>query len=103
LSVVPVPVTEPPVPTPATNASRRPSVASKISTAVVRLWTSTLAGLSNWAGIQELGVSLTICCALAIAPFIPFGPGVSTRVAPKARRTRRRSAVMVSGIVKIAW
>ena len=90
------------MPTPATNASSRPSVASKTSIAVVFLWTSTFAGLSNCAGIHESGVCFTSCWALAIAPFMPFGPGVSTIVAPKASSTRRRSFVTVSGRVKTA-
>ena len=53
-----------------------------ISCAVVRSWTSMLAGLSNCCGIQAPGVSATISCALAIEPFMPFSRGVSSNFAP---------------------
>ena len=49
-STSPAPVIVPPVPTPATNASTRPSSASQISGPVVRRWISGLAGLENWSG-----------------------------------------------------
>ena len=48
----PTPVTVPPVPTAATNTSIRSSVASRISSAVVRRCTSGLAGFSNWSGMK---------------------------------------------------
>jgi hypothetical protein len=44
---------------------------------------------------------MRISVALAIAPFIPSGPGVSTRFAPSSASTRRRSRDIVSGIVNV--
>ena len=46
----PTPVIVPPVPTPATSTSTRPSSARSISGPVVRRWASGLAGLENWSG-----------------------------------------------------
>ena len=39
--------------------------------------------------------------ALAIAPFMPFGPSVSTSSAPSRASIRRRSTDMVSGMVRM--
>ena len=50
-STSPTPVIVPPVPTPATKASSWPPVASRISSAVVRRWTSGLAGFWNCCGM----------------------------------------------------
>ncbi|MPM57439.1 hypothetical protein SDC9_104261 [bioreactor metagenome] len=61
-----------------------------------------LAGFSNCCRIIESGVSSRSSSALAIAPFIPLAPGVSTKWAPNAFRRLRRSTLMVSGIVKIS-
>ena len=47
----PTPVMVPPVPTPQTIASTSPPVSRQISSAVVRRWTSGLAGLSNCIGM----------------------------------------------------
>ena len=47
LSTWPTPVIVPPVPTPATITSTRPSVSAQISSAVVARWTAGLAGFSN--------------------------------------------------------
>ena len=58
----PTPVMVPPVPTPATNASSRPSVASRISSAVVRRWTSGFAGFSNCCGMKYSGCSRSSSC-----------------------------------------
>ena len=59
LSTSAQPVMWPPVPTPVMIASSGASAKSRrISCAVVRRWTSTLAGLSNCCGIQPPGV----CC-----------------------------------------
>ena len=81
---VPVPVTVPPVPTPATKKSTFPSVSSQISGPVVALWTAGLAGLTNWPGMKLLGVSLASSSALAMAPFMPLAPSVRTSSAPYA-------------------
>ena len=77
------PVRCPPVPTPVMIASIGESLKSaRISCAVVASWTAMLAGLSNCAGIHELGVWPTSSSARAIAPFIPFSRGVRSKVAP---------------------
>ena len=47
LSTSPTPVMVPPVPIPETRMSALPSVSRQISSAVVRRWTSGLAGLRN--------------------------------------------------------
>ena len=48
------------------------------------------------------GRTATISSALAIAPVMPSAPGVSTRLAPNAASTLRRSRLMVSGIVRVS-
>ena len=83
LSISAQPVRCPPVPTPVISASIGASTKSaRISAAVVRTWTATLAGLSNCAGIQAPGVSATISSARAMAPFMPFSRGVRSKLAP---------------------
>jgi len=47
------------------------------------------------------GSEAAISSALATAPFIPFAPSVRISSAPNAASTRRRSRLIVSGIVKI--
>ena len=78
----PAPVMVPPVPIPATRMSTLPSVSSQISGPVVLLCTSGLAGLSNCAGIKLFFVSFASSSALAMAPFMPSAPSVSTSSAP---------------------
>ena len=51
---------------------------------------------------EILLVLATSSSALAIAPFIPLGPGVSTSSAPKASSSTRRSRLIVSGIVRMS-
>ena len=96
------PVMVPPVPTPETRMSTLPSVSFQISSAVVWRWISGLAGFSNCCGMNELGVVLSSSLALAMAPFMPFSPGVSTISAPNALSSRRRSRLMLSGMVTMS-
>ncbi len=79
----PTPVMVPPVPTPATKASIRPCVSFQISSAVVLRWISGFAGLLNCWGMIAPGISFRSSSALAIAPFMPCGPGVSASSAPR--------------------
>lgn len=81
LSTWPTPLMVPPVPMPATTASTVPSVSFQISSAVVRRWTSTLAGLSNWR-TWTAPVSAAISSAFSTAPFMPFGASVRISSAP---------------------
>ena len=67
----PAPVIVPPVPTPATSTSTRPSVSRQISSAVVRRWISGLAGLPNWSGMKQSPRSPAIFSAASTASFIP--------------------------------
>ena len=46
--------------------------------------------------------ALTMASARRMAPGMPSGPGVKTRLAPKAASTRRRSMLMVSGMVRVS-
>ena len=82
------PVMVPPVPTAETRISTLPSVSSQISSAVVLRWISGLAGLSNCCGIQEFGVSLANCSALAMAPFHAFGAGRQDQLGAEHRQQR---------------
>ena len=59
-----------------------PCAAAAISAAVVRRWTSMLAPFSNCCGIQAPGVWASSSVARAIAPFMPFSRGVSSKRAP---------------------
>ena len=72
----------PPVPTPATNTSTCPFASSQISGPVVAKCAAGLAGFSNCAGMNELGVAAASSSALAMAPFMPRAPSVSTSSAP---------------------
>ena len=100
LMTSPTPVIVPPVPMPEIRTSAAPSVSSQISSAVVRRWISGFAGLLNWPTSRKRSGSLaTISSARAIAPFMPFAPSVSTSSAPKAVSMRRRSRLIVSGMV----
>ena len=87
-----------PVPTPATKMSTLPSVSSQISGPVVAKCAAGFAGLTNCPGTKLFGISLASSSALAIAPFMPFAPSVSTSSAPYAFISWRRSTDMVSGI-----
>ena len=93
-----MPVSVPPVPTPATTASTAPPVSRQISSAVVARCAAGLAALSNWPSTKACGISRARLVARSTAPCMPSAPGVSTTRAPKARRVTRRSSLMVSGI-----
>ena len=47
------------------------------------------------------GVLSTISFALAMAPFMPSAPGVSTSFAPSMASKVRRSRLIVSGMVRM--
>ena len=100
-SVLAVPVNVPPVPTPQTTASTAPPVSRQISSAVVTSWIAGLAGLSNWLGMTEPGISASNSFALASAPFMPFSFGVRWSSAPSSASILRRSIDMDSGMVRI--
>ena len=51
-STSPTPVIVPPVPTPETKMSTSPAVSRQTSSAVVRRWTSGLAGFLNCCGMK---------------------------------------------------
>ena len=93
LSTSPTPVIVPPVPTPATKASRRPSVASRISSAVVRRWISGLDGFWNCCGMKYSGCSRHSSWAANTAPLIPSMAGVRWISAPKRAKRRWRSTL----------
>ena len=82
LSTWPTPVSVPPVPTPATNASTSPPVSSQISSAVVRRCASGLAAFSNCCGTNASPSSAASSTARFTAPVMPSDPGVRTRRAP---------------------
>ena len=88
----------PPVPTPETTASTRPSVSCQISSAVETRWISGLATLSNCCGITAPGVASTIWRARATAPAMPFSGGVSSSFAPSSSSILRRSSDMLCGM-----
>ena len=92
----------PPVPTEAINISTLPSRSSIISFAVVVSCIAGLEGFSNCCGINALPYSTLSSSALAIAPFIPSLPCVSTTFAPSAVTIFLLSTLMVSGIVRIS-
>ena len=89
------------MPTPATKMSTAPSVSRQISGPVAALWAAGLAGLTNCPGMNAPGVAAAISSALAMAPFMPFAPSVSTSSAPYAFKRLRRSTLMVSGMVRM--
>ena len=101
LRTSPTPLMVPPVPTPATKMSTVPSVSRQISSAVVARWMAGLAGFSNCCGMKYRGSVLAISSALAIAPGMPSAPGVRISSAPSAFSSRRRSRLIVSGIVSM--
>src|SRR5208283_3802645 len=88
---------------PATMKSTLPSVSRQISSAVVWRWISGLAGLENCWGMKLLGICLFNSSALAMAPFMPLAPSVSTSLAPRIFNSLRRSRLIVSGIVRISF
>mmetsp|Transcript_8328 Transcript_8328/g.21495 ORF Transcript_8328/g.21495 Transcript_8328/m.21495 type:complete len:290 (+) Transcript_8328:313-1182(+) len=94
------PVIVPPVPTPPTRKSNLPLVSFQISGPVVSRWIFGLSALLNCCSMTAPS-SLTICSALAIAPFIPFAAGVSTSFAPNAFSITLRSSDMDAGIVRM--
>ncbi len=53
--------------------------------------------------MRLLGIFAASSSALAIAPFIPFGPSVRTNRAPRTLSSLRRSIVIVSGIVRMSF
>ena len=97
----PVPVTVPPVPTPAIKISTFPSVSFQISGPVVALWIAGFAGFTNCPGMKLPGISFASSSAFAMAPFMPLAPSVRTSSAPYAFRMFLRSTLMVSGIVRM--
>ncbi len=101
-STWPTPVMVPPVPMPATKMSTDPCVSFQISSAVVLRWISGLAGFSNCWGMTAPGMVAASSSALAMAPFMPFGPSVSTSSAPSSASILRRSTDIVSGMVRIS-
>ena len=100
-NTLPTPVIVPPVPTPEMRTSKFPFVSSQISSAVVFICISGLAGFSNCWGIIELGVEINNSSARATAPFIPFAASVSSILAPKNANIFLRSRDILSGIVNI--
>mmetsp|Transcript_57218 Transcript_57218/g.136435 ORF Transcript_57218/g.136435 Transcript_57218/m.136435 type:complete len:388 (+) Transcript_57218:348-1511(+) len=94
-----VPVRVPPVPTPPRNTSILPSVCSQTSGPVVAMCAATLSGLLNCCSIFAFLPSFsTMFSAFLIAPFIPIPAGVRTSLAPRARKSTRRSRDMLSGM-----
>ena len=93
----------PPVPTPATSASTRPSRSRQISSAVVRRWISGLAGFENWSGMKQSPRSSAICRAACTASSMPPIDSTIDTVAPYIRRSASRSRLMPCGIVSTSW
>jgi hypothetical protein len=89
----------PPVPTEATNTSSFPSRSRQISSAVVRRWTSGLAGFENWFGTQQSPRSRQMRRASSIASFMPPIDSTQTTSAPYSRSSFSRSRLMPCGIV----
>ena len=94
-----MPVTVPPVPTPATKWVTRPPVCSQTSGPVVRTWASGLARLSYWLASQAPGISsvsrrttLNRCCGSSCGTEVV----ASTTSAPYARRMSAFSAEALS-------
>ena len=99
LSTSPAPVIVPPVPTPVTNTSTRPSSASQISGPVVRRWISGLAGFENWSG-RKTSSREAIACAASTASLMPPSDSVSSTRAPYSRSSPSRSRLIPSGRVR---
>ncbi len=97
----PVPVSVPPVPTPATKISTFPSVSFQISGPVVASCAAGLAGFYKLSRMKLFGISFASSSAFAMAPFIPLAPSVRTISAPYAFRMFLLSTLMVSGMVRI--
>ena len=97
-----MPLMVPPVPTPSTTASTRPSVSAQISGPVVAWCAAGFAGLSNWRARMPPR-SAAMRSAAATAPLMPSAAGVRTSSAPKARSMARRSRLIDSGIVRTTW
>ena len=70
---------------PATNASRRPSTASRISSAVVRRWISGFAGFWNCCGMKYSGCSRTSSSAAKTAPRHALDGGREVDLGAEAR------------------
>src|SRR5271170_2037078 len=94
----PTPVIVPPVPTPATSTSTRPSSARSISGPVVRRWISGLAGFENWSGRNVSG-SRAIARAACTASAIPPSDSVMSTRAPYSRSRLSRSRLIPCGSV----
>ncbi len=92
----------PPVPTPLTKMSILPSVSRQISSAVVRRWISGLAGFLNCWGMYAFGRVLDQLLGLADRTRHPLGGRRQHDLGPKALSSRRRSRLMLSGIVTIS-
>ncbi len=101
-STWPTPVMVPPVPTPETTASTRPSVSFQISSAVETRWISGLAGFSNCCGMTEPGMAAIRAWARSTAPRMPRSAGVNSSLAPSSSSILRRSMDMLSGITRIS-
>ncbi len=97
----PMPLIEPPVPTPDTTTSTAPSVSFQISSAVEMRWISGLAPFSNCCGMTAFGVSANSSCARLTAPRIPFSAGVSSSLAPSRTSILRRSSDIDSGMTRM--
>ena len=94
----PAPVIVPPVPTPATSTSTRPSSARSISGPVVRRWASGLAGLENWSG-RNTSSSFAIARAASTASAMPPSDSVMSTRAPYMRSRLSRSWLIPCGSV----
>ncbi len=97
----PMPLIEPPVPTPDTTTSTEPSVSFQISSAVEIRWISGLALFSNCCGITAPGVSARSSCARLTAPRMPFSAGVNSSLAPSRTSILRRSIDIDSGMTRM--
>jgi hypothetical protein len=93
------PSSVPPVPKPVTKAWMRwPAKSSRISRAVVRVWISALASLSNWRHRNQPCLSASPMALFSMP--VPFSAaGVSTTRAPRKRSSLRRSTLKLSAIV----
>ena len=98
----PTPMTVPPVPTPATNASgvrRCPCSCSQISGPVPVTCASTLASFENWCGRNVRGLAVLQASARAMLPRKPPSALLtSTTDAPKLEISAMRSLLIQSGM-----
>jgi hypothetical protein len=98
LSTRPTPSSVPPVPVPVTKqCSVSPAKSARISLAVVRTWTSALAGFSNCRHRNQ-PCARASSTALASMPEPFSAAGVSTTLAPMKRSSLRRSMLKFSAI-----